>query len=284
MAPSLPTPFVVVGAGRLGLVMAEAVRDAGLDLLGVVARSAGGRARCAERGIPAIDDARGAASAILCVADDAIDQASSALPGTVRFVAHTSGCAGLDVLEVGRGVALASVHPLHAFTPADGGRALSGVSVAVTARDELARAYAFTLARALGGRPFVLEEAVKPLYHAAATLAANGTVAVLDAALACAAAAGMREPDARAALAQLAATAVGQVQALGATDALTGPVARGDAGTIRAHRAALAAHLPASLPLYDAAARAALDITRRRGLDDALARAVEGAMTEPPNA
>lgn len=277
-----PLPLVVVGAGRLGLVVAEALRDAGLDVLGVVARSKAGRSRCAERAMPALDDAQGAATAVLCVPDDAIALAASTLPATVRFVVHTSGCAGLDLLDQGRDAALACVHPLHSFTPADRGLALAGVPLAVTARDERARAFAFALARALGGRPFALDEAVKPLYHAAATLAANGTVAVLDAAIACATAAGMQEPEAREALTKLAATAVGQVQALGATDALTGPVARGDAGTIRAHRAALASHLPARLPVYDATARTALDISRRRGLDDTLARAVDGSLTEPP--
>lgn len=282
MTVGLPLPLVVVGAGRLGLVVAEALRDAGLEVLGVVARSEAGRLRCAERGMPALDDARGAATAVLCVPDDAIASAASSLPDTVRFVVHTSGCAGLDLLDQGREAALASVHPLHSFTPADRGLALAGVPLAVTARDEGARAFAFALARALGGRPFALDEAAKPLYHAAATLAANGAVAVLDAAIACAAAAGMREPEARAALTTLAATAVRQVQALGATDALTGPVARGDSGTIRAHRQALASRLPERLPIYDATARTALDIARRRGLDDTLAGTVERSLTEAP--
>lgn len=282
MTVGLPLPLVVVGAGRLGLVMAEAIRDAGLDLLGVVTRSEAGRSRCVERGIPALDDARGAATAVLCVPDDAIAQAASSLPSSVRFVVHTSGCAGLDLLDMHRDAALASVHPLHSFTLADRGHALAGVPLAVTARDERARALAFALARSLGGHPFALDEAAKPLYHAAATLAANGAVAVLDAAIACATAAGMREPEARAALTELASTAIGQVQVLGATDALTGPVARGDAGTVRAHRAALASHLPVRLPVYDATARAALAIARRRGLDDTLARAVDRSLAEPP--
>lgn len=278
----LPGPLVVVGAGRLGLVMAEAVRDAGIPLLGVVARSDAARTRCTARGLAVRADATGAAAVVLCVPDDAVAAAASALPPSVQVVMHTSGCVGLGALAEAsvHGAAVGSVHPLMTFTAQDRGSRLAGVPMAITTGDARAHAAGLALVHAVRGIPFDLDGASKPLYHAGASLAANATVALLDAAIACAVAAGMPVAMARNALADLTAAAVDRVRELGPDDALTGPVARGDAGTVRAHRTMLAARAPEHLPLYDATARAVLALVRRRARADDATTTVRAALDE----
>jgi predicted short-subunit dehydrogenase-like oxidoreductase (DUF2520 family) len=270
----LPDPVAIVGGGRLGVVMAEALRDAGVPLAGVVVRSDASRARCLARGLPICADLTAAATIVLCVPDDLVAATAAALPHTARVVLHTSGCVGIDALA-GAGApdaVLGSVHPLMTIAANDQGSCLAGAHMAVTAADAQSGAAARALVSAVGGIPFSLDDSSKPLYHAAASLAANATVALLDGAIASAVAAGMTGDAAREALTTLAAAAVTRVRKLGPGDALTGPVARGDANTVRMHRSVLAARAPSLLPLYDASARAALALAVRNGLaDDAVA-------------
>jgi predicted short-subunit dehydrogenase-like oxidoreductase (DUF2520 family) len=105
------------------------------------------------------------------------------------------------------------------------------------------------VARALGARPFVVEDVNRAGYHAAASLASNLVLAVLDAAEQVALAAGIRDP--RDLLAPLVARTVHNWAASGAAAALTGPIARGDEETVRRQRAAVATGTPDLLPLFD---------------------------------
>jgi predicted short-subunit dehydrogenase-like oxidoreductase (DUF2520 family) len=104
-------------------------------------------------------------------------------------------------------------------------------------------------------------------YHAAATIASNHLVAMLGQAVRVAEAAGV-PPQA---LLPLVRASVDNVDALGAGDALTGPVARGDADTVARHLAALPAD---ERTAYRTLAAEALRLT---GRDDAALRELLGA-------
>ncbi len=103
---------------------------------------------------------------------------------------------------------------------------------------------------ALGGRAITLADDpdVRALHHAASCVAGNHLVTVLGQVERLAAAAGVPAS----AYFEIARTVVGNVEELGAAAALTGPVARGDYGTVQRHREAIAAHAPGDLALYDA--------------------------------
>ena len=128
------------------------------------------------------------------------------------------------------------------------------------------------MAEAIGGRPVRLGRGAKPAYHAAAMLAAGGLVALLDAIAELGRVAGLDEAGSLAVFGPLIEQTLGNARAIGIRGALTGPLTRGDEGTLRAHLAELGAHAPGVLELYRALARRELALAEARG-----ALAPEGA-------
>jgi predicted short-subunit dehydrogenase-like oxidoreductase (DUF2520 family) len=221
----------VVGAGRVGAVLGAALAAAGHEIVGVSAMSDGSRAR-AEIFLPGVpvlspvEVARHCELLLLAVPDDV-------LPGLVQglddalppIVAHVSGRHGLAVLgDVQTPLAL---HPVYPFSggPAD----LTGVRFGVTAHDlELAD----QLVRDMGGVPVHVAEVLRPLWHASLAHGANHLVTLVASAADMLRAAGAEDPGA--VLRPLLSAALDGALERG-TAALTGPVMRGDAGTVRAH-------------------------------------------------
>jgi predicted short-subunit dehydrogenase-like oxidoreductase (DUF2520 family) len=138
-----------------------------------------------------------------------------------------------------------------------------------------AAAWAERLVALLDGLALHIPAASRPLYHAAAVMAGNYPLALMSAAVMLMGEAGVDEAAARRALEPLARTSVENAFRLGPAAALTGPIARGDADTVRGHLAALA-RLPAAVEsLYRAAGLATLEIARQRGLAGVQAAAIE---------
>lgn len=232
----------VIGAGRLGSVLARALVDAGFDVRGPLRRG--------ER-IPRSD------IALLCVPDAAIAEAASNARPHAGLVGHVSGATGLDDVDF-------SVHPLQTFTGSEAPGIFRGIGAAIDGRTPSALALARALAEALGMRPVRIDDAHRAGYHAAASVASNLVLAVLDAAEQIVGSAGISPADARAALAPLVRQTVENWAALGADAALTGPIARGDEQTVARQRAAIAADDPALLGLFDALAAQTREIATRR--------------------
>ncbi|MGZ4131587.1 MAG: DUF2520 domain-containing protein, partial [Actinomycetota bacterium] len=167
-----------------------------------------------------------------------------------------------------------AIHPLQTFPDVEGAlAAIPGCSVAVTADDEAGRDLGASLARDLGATPFTLDDALRPLYHAAAVFASNDVVAVSGIAERLFAAAGV--PDPVGAMAPLQRTTIDNVGRLGPATALTGPAVRGDAGTVERNLRALAEQVPDAVEAYVVLAGAAVDLGVRAGrLDPTRADAV----------
>jgi predicted short-subunit dehydrogenase-like oxidoreductase (DUF2520 family) len=121
------------------------------------------------------------------------------------------------------------------------------------------------MAEALGATAVRLAPGSKAAYHAAAMLAAGGFVALLDAIAELGRVAGLDEPGALAIYGGLAEQTLGNARALGIARALTGPMVRGDVGTIRRHLEALEQHAPDVVPLYRAIADREIAIAEARG-------------------
>jgi predicted short-subunit dehydrogenase-like oxidoreductase (DUF2520 family) len=163
-------------------------------------------------------------------------------------VAHTSGAHGVGVLGDVPGMAL---HPAMTFTgEATDLNRLPGISWGVTATD---RAFATRLVADLGGVPEWIDEQSRPLYHAALAHGANHLVTLVNEAADLLRAAGVEQP--RKVLAPLLRAALDNTLRLG-EDALTGPVSRGDAGTVRRHLDRMPAE---AVPAYLALARRTAD-------------------------
>ena len=203
---------------------------------------------------------------ILSVPDDAIARVAAALVprGTWRFALHFSGALPSGVLAplVPAGAKLASLHPLRAFSGASREN-WKDAFVAVEG-DEPAAEAAAAICRRVGARPREIPALGKPLYHAAATLAAGGSASLLSFAARAWASAGLDEEEGRVALAELARTAVEAIGRLPFEKAMTGPVARRDAATVRLHKDALADR-PDLAALYALLARETLRRTPDRG-------------------
>ncbi len=278
----------IVGPGRAGLGLALALRKAGFRVLGVHGR----REKPVPRGVrlsvgPTPPWLGEADVVLLAVGDDALAgvvaglaRAEGARPGQV--VLHLSGALSSEVLAPleRRGAATGSMHPLMTVSadPARAARHLRGATFVLEGGLEAVRA-ADGLVRALGGTPLMLAPEAKAVYHAGAVFASNYVVTVLAEAERLLVEAGVPAGAAREALLPLARATLDNVAALGPATALTGPVARGDAATVRRHRAALG---PEARRLYDALALATLALAKEKGLAPAGEAALRAALAEGP--
>ncbi|MEV0721294.1 Rossmann-like and DUF2520 domain-containing protein [Micromonospora purpureochromogenes] len=259
----------IIGAGRVGAVLGAALTAAGHRVVAAAGVSGAAKARIAlllpgTRNRSATSVARAATDLLLiAVPDDALAGVVAGLaetgalrPGQV--VAHTSGAHGLAVLAPAAAVGARplALHPAMTFTgtPDDLGR-LAGISYGVTAPAEL-RPLAARLVADLGGVPEWVGEADRALYHAALAHGANHLVTLVNEAADRLRDAGVAQPEK--VLAPLLRAALENALRLG-DDALTGPVSRGDAGTVRRHLDRLAETAPESVAPYLALARRSAD-------------------------
>ncbi|WP_262850195.1 Rossmann-like and DUF2520 domain-containing protein [Mumia quercus] len=255
----------VVGAGRVGAVLAARLREAGHEIVAVSGRSAASRTRTDTLlpGVPVLSPAQVAARAdllVLAVPDDALPGlvAELALDGHLRagqVVVHTSGRHGLGVLAAATHVGARPVafHPAMTFTGTDLDLdRLSGCVFGLTAGDG-EREVAEGLVADLGGRPMWIRDEDRTTYHAALAHGANHLVTLVSQAMQILRRAGAEDPAA--VLRPLLTAAL--ENALSYEDAaLTGPVVRGDVETVRAHVAAMAEQPVPTMDAYVAMARA----------------------------
>jgi predicted short-subunit dehydrogenase-like oxidoreductase (DUF2520 family) len=268
----------IVGAGRVGTALARLLVDAGYALVGVASLSMDSARRActfAGAGRAASDAAELTPEAdliFLTTPDDVIAAVCERLAesGPLRagsVVAHCSGALPSDVLARARdaGAHVGSLHPLQSFASAEEAvRLLPGCSCAVEGDDEAARVLE-AAARDIGCRPFAIKPEAKLLYHASAVVASNYLVALQAVAVRLATAAGVPAQDALPALLPLIGGTVSNIERVGIPDCLTGPIARGDAETVRRHCDEIARHAPELLDLYKVLGREALRLAVARG-------------------
>lgn len=267
--------FALVGPGRAGTAIAEALTRAGWKPARVAGRSphAPSTRRGAERfgaeAVPVGDAGRGVRVVILATPDAAVAAtAERVAPSLERhaLVVHLAGSLGLEVFDAlltsRPDTRVAAVHPLQTLPGRDDdAHRLAGSWFAVEGDPE-----AGLLVEAIGGRAFRVAD--RTLYHAAACVASNHLVALLGQMERLAGAAGVPAE----AFGPLIEATLVNVRGAGASGALTGPVARGDAATVARHLDVLA---ESERPAYRALAREAL---RLSGRDDP---ALEDPLTDP---
>jgi predicted short-subunit dehydrogenase-like oxidoreductase (DUF2520 family) len=280
------TPYTgIVGAGAVGTALGVALSRAGWPIHAVASRDEGRRQRftsMVEGARPFVEPqalVEEVELIILAVPDDVIPTMASGIRmyGGQAMI-HTSGALGAEVLApaMAAGTQIGAFHPLVAFADTERAiAALHGATVAIEGDDQLATLLS-SMAERVGATAVRLAPGSKAAYHAAAVLAAGGFIALLDAIAELGAVAGLDEAGSLAIYGPLIEGTLGNAQALGIRAALTGPMTRGDIGTLEAHLAALAAHAPDVLDLYAAAARREIDLAQERG---SLAPETASAMT-----
>lgn len=212
------TSCVIIGAGRAGGSFQRALAEVGwrTELVG--------RAGLADIDVSNVD------LVLLTVPDGAIADVAAVVPSCDAVVAHVSGACGLDVLAPHRRVG--SIHPLMSLPDAATGsrRLLDACTFAVDGDPLLAE-----IAASLGGRPIEVPGSSRALYHATAAVAANHLTALCAQVEALANQVGVPVD----AYWTMMRTTLENVAEAGPAVALTGPAARADWDTIRAHLAAL---------------------------------------------
>ena len=259
------TRIGVVGAGRVGAVLAAALRAAGHEIVAVAGESPATRTRI-ETLLPGVHVDKPTAVARACdlllltVPDDMLDNVVTMLSasGAIRsgqYVVHTSGKHGLAVMRPAaeRGAHVLAMHPAMPFTGTDLdlGR-LEGCVFGVTATPET-KDLAERLVADLGGTPVWVPEERRALYHAGLAHGANHLVTLTAQAMDLLRESGAEDPAAI--LRPLLNAALDNALSYGDA-ALTGPIVRGDVNTVRAHVADIAENAPATLDSYVAMARA----------------------------
>jgi predicted short-subunit dehydrogenase-like oxidoreductase (DUF2520 family) len=239
--PPLHTPdcprIAIVGAGRMGGALALALQAAGLQVNGPYGR----QDSSPTPGVTGLRAGDPVDAVLLCVPDAEIRAAAATVsPGPL--VGHCSGATGLDALSPHEAF---SLHPLMTVTL--DGADFTGAGAAVAGTTARALALARSLAVHAGMEPVEIDAADRVAYHAAASIASNFLVTLEAAAERLAATTGLE----RRLLAPLVRATVQNWTALGGREALTGPVARGDAATVAAQRAAVAERAPEIVSLFD---------------------------------
>lgn len=286
-----PRTFFLIGAGKVGMSIARAAVGSRWRLLGVQSRTAAEVERASRLlSVPCscdldVERLRAADLVLMPVVDDQVVAVSRTLAATLsprQCLVHTSGSlASAAMASPLMHAHLASCHPLQALANPDGSPdKLREVYFAVEG-DPVARTLAAELAVTCGGRPVDIDPAGKVLYHAAAVMAANFLTVLVDAASELTVEAGVA--DTGTAVAMLLPLLEGTVDNLRATRegggrptlaaTMTGPVRRGDVGTVddhlhALHRLADRKAESADLPnLYAALTRRAVTLAAEAGLD-----------------
>ncbi|MDA0141545.1 DUF2520 domain-containing protein [Solirubrobacter deserti] len=226
----------VVGAGRMGTVLAQALEA---------------RALRRDEPVPADVDVL-----LLAVPDTAIAAVAAAMPEG-PLLGHVSGATGLEVFGAREGF---SLHPMMSTPPGSDPSILRGAGGAVDGTSDRALEVAFALADRLGLEVTRVPAEDRVAYHAAGAIAANFLVALEACAERLAATAGISRRQ----LAPLVLATARQWAEIGPEQALTGAIARGDELTVERHRATIAERTPELLPVWTELAEVTRAVAGRR--------------------
>lgn len=265
----------VIGTGKVGTAMAHLLAERGYDVVAVCDLSGEARERAAglAGAVAHASPGEAAASAqviIITTPDGAIAETCALIaqaPLVGKKVIHMSGALSLEALSPARaqGADVLSVHPMQTFADMEGAeKSLPGSTFGVTCEASLEE-WARGLVGALDGRTLMVPDEDKVLYHAAAAIACNLLAMVEYGAFVISRKLGFSDESSAGALTPLAAATVENVSRLGPADALTGPLARGDEETLRAHLTALEALDPELAGMYRAVSRWGLELVEERG-------------------
>lgn len=268
-----------IGCGRVGRTIARALKDAGYEIGMVVTRSDDRTREAIDfigAGIHASDLVSAALSGnihFIATNDDAIEEVVKTLDEEINtalgnhYFFHFSGSVTSEVLQPLRekGAAIGSIHPLQVFAdPQKALDTLQGVYYAIEGEDR-AMELAVQLVDRLQGKLLLIPTGRKVLYHAAGVFAANYLTVLVNIVVGIMEEIGETPEDAYQAFLPLMVGALQNIEEFGVGGALTGPVVRGDAKTIRSHLKALDELKPEWVEAYKVLGQDAVEIAARNG-------------------
>ncbi len=281
--------YAIVGCGRLGITLAKVLSDKGYRPLGFASRTLSSAEKAAElagSGVSSTDPAAvvaGADMIFITTPDGLIRPVCDAMAAAGAFksgpmVFHCSGSLPSTILESAKscGAVTGSVHPLQSFATVQLDKNPFENIIMAVEGEPAAVETGLDIARDLGSRGLTIRTEAKTMYHASAVVASNFMVTVVDFAYRLLAVAGIESQDAYPVLGPLIEGTLANIRNVGTVDALTGPIVRGDAGTVSDHIRDISEKTPEFLNLYRQLGLHTVDIANRRQAltDDARERLI----------
>lgn len=268
--------IAIIGAGKAGSVLARTWAARGITIVAVASRSRQkAEALGQELGARVTTSSEAAAAAdltVMAVPDSAISVAASEiahLDWRGKGAVHLSGAHSAQLLDTlaARGAMTGSLHPAYPFARSDiQPEALHGVTFAIECDHPRLTEWLYNLVKAAEGRALPLRQEQKQQYHAALSITSNYTVTLYAAGHRLLTEVGASGETADAALTALLTGTLDNLRERGTPDALTGPLVRGDIGTVQAHIEALSEQ-PDIVRAYIALARLTMPLLKERGID-----------------
>ena len=268
--------FAIIGTGMVGTAIGFLLNKSGYKVISIYDKSTAAMKRAlpyiGAKAYPTPREAvQNADGVLITTPDDLILSACKEIAITSeikgKFVFHMSGAGGLDLVAPAQiaGASVASIHPLQSFSSIDQAiQNIPGSYFGVTA-DKKAQLLANKIIRDLGGIPLIISPQQKPLYHAAACFASNYLVSLMNVVESIYQAIGLNKKDAHKAFLPLVYGSLKNIEKSGSVSSLTGPIARGDSGTIKKHITALNKNLPQYSSLYSSLGLITVKIARQKG-------------------
>lgn len=258
--------FGIIGAGIVGTAMAIRLEQAGYHLVGVHTRSQTSFERFCRYiswEMKPIEAWISEADLVFITTQDGVIQsvaqelASKGLYRPGQIWIHCSGSTPSKVLDIQGNLPIKtlSLHPLQAFANIEQAvDLLKGTHFGIEGNDE---SIGEKIVTELGGIPHRLDPDRKALYHAGAVFASNYLVTITELAVRLLEQSGIEKKEALQSLLPLMAGTLQNLEKVGLPQALTGPIARGDAGVVRSHLE----HIPITIePTYRALGLKTLEI------------------------
>lgn len=265
----------IVGAGNVGSTLAKALFRQGYELIGIASKSLESAEKLARLvGARATTRAaqvtQGADLVLIATPDDCMGQVVAEIARENGFhsgqvVLHTSGSLSVNTLTAAseQGAFVGGMHPLQSFAGGNEEKdVLVGTYFALGGHEQAVR-LGKEVVRQFGGQSFVLLDEDRPLYHAGACIVSNYFVSLLHWGAQLYETIGLSPEQAVQAFLPLVQSTMKNVEQLGPTTALTGPLSRGDSSTIITHLRAL--KTPQQHKLYIDLAMYTLEIAREKG-------------------
>jgi predicted short-subunit dehydrogenase-like oxidoreductase (DUF2520 family) len=268
--------FAIIGLGMVGTAIGHLLNKSGHKIIAISDKSAAALKRALPyTGGKAFHDPKEAVMkadvVLITTPDDTISSVCNEIADSQlvkeKFVFHMSGAGGLDLLDAAKkaGAAIASIHPMQSFSSIDNAiNSIPGSVFGITA-DKKAKKQAEIIVADLGGIPIFISPAQKPLYHAAACFASPYLVSLLNVVESIYESIGISKANARKAYLPLLSGTLKNIEIAGSIQALTGPIARGDSGTIKKHLSAIKKMQPQYFSLYCALGLVTVNIAQKKG-------------------
>lgn len=269
-----PRSVGFIGAGVVGTALAIAIERLGYSVVAAASRTKASAKALAARvdGCEAVESSQDVADraslVFLTTPDDAIETVAESVRWSQgQGVVHCCGVKPAEALGAAKrqGAMVGTFHPFQTFASVDQAlEDLRGITYGIEAEGELLQSLE-SLAIALGGKPVQIPADARAAYHASAIIACGYMVALAEAGAGLWEAAGLSRQDGLDALVPLMRATVDNIGKQGTIQAFTGPLVRGDIGTVRLHIETLQRYAPHLISLYCRLGLEALPLAAKKG-------------------